>query len=391
MKRRWLDVGESMMAQFNACKKRIKTDSLNDGNVEVIYNSDTPIRLLLRQWERILMNGNNLSKLNDVFIPLTLHHHQSLNTKTNDSLVVHSIVSRSFLRICKYLFTMHQGSILKNAINSLKYIIQQWLTHISIAHNAIIQLLLDLLENEGGDQEIWIKMRPGTRCMIIRRLLDHCNNVTRNDTYLPVFGVGVFGCSALRILAQSCKMFVSKSQICKCLLDQTKKLSESVRDLIVTGLESWRYISKPEIKLQCFLDAHDLQQIIVLVRDPDQRKQRLDLVTSAGNKIKIYADELEKFHLPGLVGNDNPVPWIHASFLPNRRSSSLNNKSSFVEEWMDRHVVHFYLKEQNRLRTTVVQQYTKLIQEATIQYVFIPKDLIQIVTQFLTFTIFIPP
>lgn len=223
-----------------------------------------------------------------------------------------------------------------------------------------------LVSNEGGDNGVWWNVRPSMRTMIAHRLFSP-NKSELNETYASFFSETSYGCDTIRIMARECRIFISKSQLSKSVYIGTRHLPNTV---LTAVLLSWGELTKPGLKEVCRFDSVDLQRLLFII-DPEIRRERLDIVTTAGPKISIHAEELQRFHLSGFSDRENPVPWIHASIFVHR---------SAPYDWMSNHVTAFYLQRQGTLREAALESIKNAIDQTVWS---LPSELVQIISDFL--------
>jgi hypothetical protein len=225
----------------------------------------------------------------------------------------------------------------------------------------------ELVRNKGGALGIgvWLQMRPGSRGMVAHRLFS-TNKEVLNETYLPYFSADAYGAEALRILATQCRIFASKSQLSRAVFRNNRMLSTDAMSVV---LQSWRTLRKKELAETCRFDCQDLQRLL-LIADPDLRRERLDLVTTAGPDIVIVAEELQRFQLAAFPDSQNPVPWIHAKILVSRHQPW---------DWMSNHILTHYLKRQLVLRTQAAALARRYVDDAVLT---LPKELVRIVIDY---------
>ena len=285
---------------------------------------------------------------------LLLHHLMSSSSShdvcSSDPLAVQDLLQR----LGKLIFTLFSDQQIQlNARNWIKQI-HTW------KEIPVWRAFQDLYENaNGGDPNVWGKFRASTRSSIAQRFFT-TNKSELNETYLTYFSETAFGAQTLHVLARECKIVVSKSQLCKHLFANNKQLNDAV---LSTILESWNHVEKPALKDACRLTSDDLQRLLYIT-DPDLRRRRLDIATTAGPKISIAAEELQRYHLTAFPDEHNPVPWIHATIVIGRPS-----------DWMNHHILAYYLGHQAQLRLQAVNHARDQLDQQT----WLPKELIRIV------------
>lgn len=225
---------------------------------------------------------------------------------------------------------------------------------------------VELYGNVGGDGWVWSRFRASSRAMIAQRLFTK-DKTTLNETYLPYFTETAFSTATIRILAQQCRIYVSKSQLCKSLFVNNRTLDTNV---LSTILESWLYVEKPTLKDVLRLTSDDLQKLLYIT-DHSLRRERLDAATTSGPKVFIPAEDLQRYHLTAFHDDHNPVPWIHATITINR---------TVPWNWMNNHIISFYLSNQINLRQQVIYKSLKQIDQCIWS---LPYELIQLINQYI--------
>lgn len=291
---------------------------------------------------------------------------------------LHPLVMQKQTHVMQDLFPRLAKVLLTNLTDELYPLATEWISILSplsiSSSSSWIECrwfeFVELWKNKGGDTggckggRVWRNVRASSRAMIVQRLFTQRKDDI-NETYVPYFSDKAYAADVLRILGEQCRIFVSKSQLCRYLFQNNRILTA---DHLTAVAVSWTSIKKQNLKQTCQFDSHDLQKLL-LINDPDIRRERLDIITSASS-IQIRAEELQRFHLTGFRDPDNPVPWIHATIFIHR---------AVPWDWMSDHVISHYLARQFTLRSDAVVQLEQTVDKIVW---ILPPELVRIISSF---------
>ena len=226
----------------------------------------------------------------------------------------------------------------------------------------------ELYRNDGGESSVWTRFRASSRAVVASRLFAR-DKTQIQETYLPYFSERAFGKRCLQILASQCRMFVSKSQLCKSMFANNDFLQTNI---LTTVLETWRQVTKSNLRDLLRMNSDDLQKLLY-INNPDLRRERFDAVTSSGPQITIPAQDLQRFHLTAFPDEQNPVPWIHATIVISRSQNPMS--------WLSNQIIAFYLSKQIAIRKQAKDTSLSIIDHTT--RCSLPPELIHIVIHYI--------